>query len=85
MFGAVFGQNAFLVAWHTAVFHGTTDEDFAVAFMADGTQSEVIEATSSRGRDGHFDPHVVAHAARPEWLLVTSLGFATVVGPRLGR
>lgn len=67
-----------------AVFHGTTDEDFAAAFAADGTQSEVIEATSSRGADGHFNPHVTAHSTRPEWLLVTSLGFATVVGQRLG-
>lgn len=74
-----------VTATFAAVFHGTTDEDFAVAFRADGTQSEVIEATSSRGRDGHFNPHVVAHATRPEWLLVTSLGFATVVGQRLGR
>jgi len=73
-----------VTATFAAVFHGTTDEDFAVAFTADGTQSEVIEATSSHGRDGHFNPHVVAHATRPEWLLVTSLGFATIVGQRLG-
>jgi hypothetical protein len=73
-----------VTATFAAVFHGTTDEDFAVAFTADGMQSEVVEATSSRGRDGHFNPRVVAHATRPEWLLVTSLGFATVVGQRLG-
>lgn len=73
-----------VTATFAAVFHGTTDEDFAVAFTADGMQSEVVEATSSRGRDGHFNPRVVAHGTRPEWLLVTSLGFATVVGQRLG-
>lgn len=56
----------------------------AAAFAADGTQSDLIEATSSRGADGHFNPHVAAHSTRPEWLLVTSLGFAAVVGQRLG-
>jgi hypothetical protein len=68
-----------------AVFHGNTDEDFAVAFTADGATSAVIEATSSSGTDGHFNPHVAAHSTRPEWLLVTSLGFASVVGQRLGE
>jgi len=67
-----------------AVFHGQTDEDYAAAFDADGLQSAVVEATSSRGTDGHFNPHVAAHSTRPEWLLVTSLGFASVVGQRLG-
>jgi hypothetical protein len=67
-----------------AVFHGQSDEDFAATFDADGTQSAVIEATSSRGMDGHFNPHVAAHSTRPEWLLVTSLGFASIVGQRLG-
>ncbi|HWB74922.1 MAG TPA: hypothetical protein VG755_08195 [Nannocystaceae bacterium] len=66
-----------------AVFHGTSDEDFAIAFAADGTQSEVLEATSSRGADGHFNPHVVASSTRAEWLLVTSLAFADIVGQRL--
>ena len=68
-----------------AVFHGTTDEDFALAFTVDGTTSAVLEATASRGADGHFNPHVVAHSTRPEWLLVTSLGFASVVAQRLGE
>ncbi len=68
-----------------AVFHGTNDEDFALAFAVDGATSAVLEATSSRGTDGHFNPHVAAHSTRPEWLLVTSLGFASVVGQRLGE
>ena len=68
-----------------AVFHGGTDEDFALAFTADGASSSVIEATSSRGAEGHFNPHVAAHSTRPEWLLVTSLGFASVVAQRLGE
>lgn len=68
-----------------AVFHGTTDEDFALGFAADGATSAVLAATSSRGADGHFNPHVAAHSTRPEWLLVTSLGFASVVGQRLGE
>ncbi len=67
-----------------AVFHGTTNEDWAIAFDADGVQSMVLEATSSRGDEGHFNPHVAAHGSRPEWLLVTSRGFAEVVGQRLG-
>jgi hypothetical protein len=67
-----------------AVFHGTSDEDFAAAFDATGAQSAPIEATSSRGEDGNFNPHVVAHGTRAEWLLVTSRGFADVVGQRLG-
>ena len=66
-----------------AVFHGDSDEDFAIAFDADGTQSAVLEATSSRGADGHFNPHVVASSTRAEWLLVTSLAFADIVGQRL--
>jgi hypothetical protein len=68
-----------------AVFHGDTDEDFAVAFDAEGVSSAVIEATVSRGVDGHFNPHVAAHSTRREWLLVTSLGFASVVAQRLGE
>lgn len=68
-----------------AVFHGTSDEDFALAFAADGTLGAVLEATASRGADGHYNPHIAAHGARAEYLLVTSLGFASVVGQRLGE
>jgi hypothetical protein len=67
-----------------AVLHGPTDEDFAATFDASGAQSEVLQATDSPGDEGHFNPHVAAHSARNEWLLVTSLGFHTVVGQRLG-
>ena len=67
-----------------AVMHGQTDEDFAAAFDASGEQSAVVQATDSPGTDGHFNPHVVAHPTRPEWLLVTSLGYHSVVGQRLG-
>lgn len=69
--------------WFAAVFHGTTDEDFAIAFDATGFQSEVIEATSSRGADGNFNPRI-ASRGDGEWLLVTSRGFADIVGQRLG-
>lgn len=68
-----------------AVFHGDSDEDFAAAFAADGSSSAVIVATDSPGREGHFNPHVAAHSTRAEWLLVTSLGFASVVGQRLSE
>lgn len=68
-----------------AVFHGDSDEDFALAFDPDGAASPVIMATATRGGDGHFNPHVAAHSSRPEWLLVTSLGFASIVGQRLGE
>jgi hypothetical protein len=68
-----------------AVFHGSSDEDFALAFDALGASSAPIEATMSPGTDGHFNPHVAAHSTRREWLLVTSLGFAGVVGQRLGE
>ncbi len=67
-----------------AVFHGTTDEDWAAAFAATGEQSVAFEATSSRGTEGNFNPRVAAHSTRAEWLLVTSRGFAEVVGQRLG-
>jgi hypothetical protein len=68
-----------------AVFHGpSSNEDFAVAFDDSGAQSVVVEATASDGRLGHFNPRVAAHSTRAEWLLVTSRGFATVVGQRLG-
>lgn len=72
-------------ATYAAVFHGTTDEDFAVAFDADGVQSAVIEATMSRGADGHFNPRIAASGTRQQWLLVTSRGFADVVGQRLAH
>jgi hypothetical protein len=68
-----------------AVFHGDSDEDFALAFDLDGAASPVIMATDSPGADGHFNPHIAAHSTRREWLLVTSLGFASVVGQRLGE
>jgi len=67
-----------------AVMHRTTDEDFAAAFDASGEQSVVVQATDSAGTDGHFNPRVAAHGTRLEWLLVTSLGYQTVVGQRLG-
>ena len=67
-----------------AVFHGSTDEDWAAAFDANGEQSVAFEATSSRGTEGNFNPRVAAHSTRAEWLLVTSRGFAEVVGQRLG-
>jgi hypothetical protein len=66
-----------------AVFHGTTDEDFAIAFDAAGNQTEPIEATSSRGTDGNFNPRIAARHDG-EWLVVTSRGFAEIVGQRLG-
>jgi hypothetical protein len=69
--------------WFAAAFHGNTDEDFAIAFDATGVQSEVIEATSSRGEDGNFNPRI-ASRGEGEWLLVTSRGFADIVGQRLG-
>lgn len=67
-----------------AVLHGQSDEDYAAAFDASGEQSAVVQATDSPGEDGHFNPHVAAHSSRREWLLVTSLGYHTVVGQRLG-
>jgi hypothetical protein len=82
--------DGFAMAWSpvtatfAATFHGTSDEDFAVAFDASGVQSTVIEATFSRGDDGNFNPRIVANESRAEWLIVTSRGFATVVGQRVG-
>jgi hypothetical protein len=66
-----------------AVFHGTTDEDWAIAFDSTGAQTEPIEATSSRGADGNFNPRI-ASRGDGEWLVVTSRGFADIVGQRLG-
>lgn len=71
-------------ATFAAVFHGTTDEDWAAAFAASGEQSVAFEATSSRGVEGNFNPRIAAHSTRAEWLVVTSRGFAEVVGQRLG-
>jgi hypothetical protein len=67
-----------------AVFHGPTDEDWAVALSAAGDQSDVIQATDSAGDEGHFNPRIAANGVRGEWLLVTSRGFADVVAQRLG-
>lgn len=69
--------------WFAAVFHGTTDEDFAIAFDSSGAQTDPIEATSSRGTDGNFNPRI-ASRGDGEWLLVTSRAFAEIVGQRLG-
>lgn len=67
-----------------AVMHGPTDEDFAVAFTASGDESAVLQATDNAGSDGHFNPRIAANGARAEWMMVTSLGFTTIVGQRLG-
>jgi hypothetical protein len=72
-----------ITGWFAAAFHGNSDEDFAITFDASGTQSDVIEATSSRGEDGNFNPRIAARGDG-EWLLVTSRGFAEIVGQRLG-
>lgn len=66
------------------VYHGDSDEDFANAFLPDGTQSAVVQATDDPGVEGHFNPRVAADAKRGQWLLVTSRGFQTVVAQRLG-
>jgi hypothetical protein len=81
--------DGFAMAWHpasdtiTAVMHGPSDEDVGTAFLSTGKQSELIEATSSRGSDGHFNPRIAANPMRSEWLMVTSRGFTTIVGQRL--
>jgi hypothetical protein len=82
--------DGFSVAHHAtldsmvAVMHGQTDEDWAAAFRSSGEQSSMFEATSSPGDDGHFNPRIVANRLRNEWLMVTSRGFTTIVGQRLG-
>ena len=81
--------DGFAVAHHPvidtmiAVMHGPSDEDVALAFLATGEQSAPIEATSSRGTDGHFNPRIAANALRRQWLMVTSRAFTTVVAQRL--
>ncbi|MBI5535824.1 MAG: hypothetical protein HY898_24105 [Deltaproteobacteria bacterium] len=67
-----------------AVFHGTTDEDWAAALSPSGATGAVIEATQTPGTEGNFNPRIAAHAARREWLIVTSTGFAKVAGQRVG-
>jgi hypothetical protein len=67
-----------------AVFHGTTNEDFGAAIGTDGAQSTPIEITASPNAEPNYYPRVAAHARRQEWLAVSSRGFATVVGQRLG-
>jgi hypothetical protein len=72
------------LGFFAAVFHGPTDEDWAAAFDAGGAQTRVIQATDSPGEGGHFNPRLAANSRTGEWMLVTSLGFQTVVGQRLG-
>ena len=67
-----------------AVMHGPTDEDFASAFLASGAQSAVLQASDSPGDEGHFNPRIAANGLGNDWLMVTSLGFATIVAQRLG-
>jgi hypothetical protein len=67
-----------------AVMHGPSDEDFATAFVASGQQSAVLQATDDPGSDGHFNPRIAASSLGKEWLMVTSLGFSSVVAQRLG-
>jgi hypothetical protein len=95
--GAPFGfpsgygySDGFAVAHHpalntlVAVVHGPTDEDFGVAFLASGELSAILSVTDNPGEQGHFNPRIAANALRNEWLMVTSLGFATIVAQRLG-
>lgn len=95
--GAAFGvapgygaYDGFALARHAgvgaiaAVFHGPTDEDFALGMSDAAEQGPVLEATSSPGTQGHFNPRLAAHATRPEWLLVTARGFEAVVAQRIG-
>lgn len=82
--------DGFALAYHplintlAAVMHGPSNDDAGIAFTSDGTQSDVQYVTESAGDEGHFNPRIVANGLRNEWLLVTSLGFATIVAQRLG-
>jgi hypothetical protein len=67
-----------------AVFHGPTDEDFAMGMSDAAERGPVFEATSSPGTQGHFNPRIAAHATRTEWLLVTVRGFEAVEAQRIG-
>jgi hypothetical protein len=82
--------DGFAIAHHrvldmlAAVMHGPTDEDFAVAFLPNGEQSAMLEASDSPGDLGNFNPRIAANELRNEWLMVTSHGFASIVAQRLG-
>jgi hypothetical protein len=81
--GFALGRNSALGAT-AAVFHGPTDEDFAMGMSDAAEQGPVFEATSSPGTQGHFNPRVAAHSTRPEWLLATVRGFEAVEVQRIG-
>ncbi len=82
--------DGFAVAYHpamgtlTAVMHGPSDEDFATAFDVSGQESAVLQATDDPGSEGHFNPRIASNGVRKEWLMVTSLGFSSIVAQRLG-
>ncbi len=82
--------DGFAVARHpltntlAAVMHGPSDEDMGCAFTPAGDQSPIIAVTEDAGDDGHFNPRIAANGVKQEWLLVTSLGFSTIVAQRLG-
>lgn len=82
--------DGFALAYHpalgafAAVFHGNSYEDFAMGLGANGELGPVFEATKTGSADGNFNPRVVANAKRPEWLLVTSMGYQSVVAQRIG-
>jgi hypothetical protein len=81
--------DGFMMARHpvsghfAAVFHGPGDEDYALAFDVGGATSPLVMATSSPGEEGNFNPHVVAHSTRREWLMVATRMYTEVVGQRL--
>lgn len=69
-----------------AVFHGQTAEDWGQALTASAPRGAAMEVTQSpAGTSGNFDPRIVAHPTRREWLVVTSRNFNTLVGQRLGE
>jgi hypothetical protein len=67
-----------------AVFHGQTDEDFAMSVSDTGGLGPVLECTSSPGSDGNFNPRIAAHGTRAEWMMVSVRAFDTVVAQRIG-
>lgn len=67
-----------------AVFHGPATEDMGVEIGPTGVPAGApFDVTLTGNRLGNFNPRVAAHGVRPEWMVVTSTGFAALTAQRI--
>lgn len=66
-----------------AAFHGDGAEDMGAELDGALRSSTPFAVTASGARNGNFIPRVVAHPARPLWLVLSSADYARVVLQRI--